>query len=185
MERILPYLSSERIRRAERFHREADRLMSLGGAYLVEKYACSYREVYLNNYGKPLAPGVFFNLSHSRDLVALAVSGCAPVGIDLEYEDRNWSEELSRHCFSTEELILAEHMDHPLRFFVAKESLAKAEGSGLTNSLKEIPAIPLEGRVYYRGTDYYRRQWERPGCFVSITQKDHDFLIEEVIHDEW
>jgi len=103
--------------------------------------------------GKPLLGPPFgethFNLSHCRDLAAVAVS-CAPVGIDLEARTR-----------ATDLLGCEESFCHPLEIqrlpgdkpdraaalleiWTAKEAVLKAHGTGLLTPPQEV-AVDLSG----------------------------------------
>jgi 4'-phosphopantetheinyl transferase len=103
-----------------------------------------------NRYGRPAivgaAPGLVFNLSHTRGLAALAVSRDCDLGIDVETADRpSATHDLAGRYFSPSEAafvraggaLLAE------RFFAVwtlKEAYIKARGMGL--------ALPLDGFSY-------------------------------------
>lgn len=92
----------------------------------------------------PEARGLAFNLSHTRGLIALAVSRDREVGVDVEHLSvRNVSLGIAHRFFSPREVRdLAEVPDHAQqhRFFeywTFKESYIKARGMGLS--------LPLDG----------------------------------------
>lgn len=89
--------------------------------------------------GKPYLPGIdlHFNLSHSEDRAALAVSGLEFIGIDIERFDRRVDVDgLSRRCFRESEIARFAGMDEEEKqraFFwvwTAKEARMKATGDG-------------------------------------------------------
>lgn len=93
--------------------------------------------------GKPAALGAEISVSHSGDLVAVAVSAGHdnPLGVDVElYKNRNFMR-LARHYFAAEEVAELESLKGDeqsscfFRFWVLKESLAKYLGSGLSSTL--------------------------------------------------
>jgi 4'-phosphopantetheinyl transferase len=89
--------------------------------------------------GKPYLPGIdlHFNLSHSEDRAALAVSSLESIGIDIERFDRRVDVDgLSRRCFRESEIArfagMAEEEKQRAFFWVwtAKEARMKATGDG-------------------------------------------------------
>nr|WP_255699726.1 4'-phosphopantetheinyl transferase superfamily protein [Jiella avicenniae] len=108
-----------------------------------------------NRYGRPaigadqadLAPGLVFNLSHTRGLVALAVGKDCDLGVDVEWISRE--NELARLCdryFAPGEAAYvragegAELTERFFAFWTLKEAYIKARGMGL--------ALPLDGFAY-------------------------------------
>ncbi len=136
----------ERVR-AARFVFERDRRhfiaahaglrLVLGGLLGIEASAVALVE---DGNGKPRlagTPPVFFNLSHSHGLAAVAVSGQFEVGLDIE---RLRPTDLSGvvSCFSAHEraalagLPQEAHASHALIAWTRKEAFVKATGLGLT-----------------------------------------------------
>jgi 4'-phosphopantetheinyl transferase len=107
---------------------------------------------------KEVDPRVHFNLSHSGDLALLAVTGCAPIGVDLEQQrDLHDMDALVQRFFSpTEQTAYGQHpaserSDCFYRIWTRKEAVIKANGSGLSAPLSafDVPASPLA-------------EWEQP-----------------------
>ena len=154
--------------RVERTRQRKDRLRTvladaLARKMLAEAMGCTPEEVrfcYAEN-GKPSVEGgaFFFSITHSDDLVAVAVHD-APIGIDVEHI-REVSPRLARrYCCDEENFYIFgheakdtdfEHMastDIRMRFFevwTAKEAVVKASGEGL-HHLRAIntTALPFE-----------------------------------------
>lgn len=115
--------------------------------------------------GKPGLVGgeCCFNLSHSHDWLALAVSRSGPVGVDVEFHGRrNRLEDLARHYFSPEEQAGLAGLSGPARrarFFMLwtlREAYAKALGGSLWDTLSGTrvgwsesgkPQLHLSGRA--------------------------------------
>ena len=108
-----------------------------------------------NRYGRPsivaeqarLVPGLVFNLSHTRGLVALAVGRDCDLGIDVEWIDRQSRlSDLCTRYFADDEtayVLAAEGDELTERFFAfwtLGEAYIKARGMGL--------ALPLDGFAY-------------------------------------
>ena len=100
-------------------------------------------------YGKPrLASGqgrrLHFNASHSRDLLAVAVSAAGPVGIDIEHARRIDSAWLAESWFSPREyaswrwLPAGFRHDAFFRLWCRKEAFIKALGLGLAMPLDQF-----------------------------------------------
>ena len=90
-------------------------------------------------HGKPrLINGPQFNLSHSGDVMMLAISGAGPVGVDIDRRgrlDSDWSAVTTRTFSEGERAQLqrmpeADRPDAALRGWVRKEAYAKARGAG-------------------------------------------------------
>jgi len=93
-----------------------------------------------NAWGKPaaIAPaaGPAFNLSHSGDCIAIAVSD-TEIGIDIErLRPMHHADDVARHVFHPEELRWLARQPDALRAFLRlwtlKESLLKAVGTGFS-----------------------------------------------------
>lgn len=88
----------------------------------------------------------YFNLSHSRDRLLLAVSGISPVGVDLEHHDTTRPFlALAQRFFHPEEVEAMKAMTEEAarrqfyRAWVAKEALLKVQGFGLKGGLAHWP----------------------------------------------
>lgn len=170
------YCGAEAVCRAERFAKEKDQLLSLGGAYLIRRFVGDMSELTYNSAGKPFSSKAFFNLSHSEELIGIAIAS-EPTGLDIEKcSDEN--NDLEQFCLSEDEMQL--HLPF-LACFTAKEALVKAQGDGLPDDLKSVPCIPLEGPVVYKDSLYYRKQLDINGYYASVCLKNIDFKLQE----EW
>jgi 4'-phosphopantetheinyl transferase len=145
-------LSAEERARAARFHFERDRvrytasrvvLRSILGRYLETDPAALIFE--RGPHGKPALAGpvttLRFNLSHSEDLLLLAVAHAREVGVDLEaMRESVHFEMLSDHYFAPEDawaLRTAPAPERTWKFFelwTRTEAQLKARGLGLTEN---------------------------------------------------
>lgn len=148
-------LSQDEATRAARFHfdRDRDRYVRARG-FLRRSLATPLgttpdRLVFTySNTGKPgLADGPQFNLSHSADRAALAVSKAGPVGVDIEVLDRKSRmtddlDGLMARCFGAEECraitAAPDRLARFLEFWTAKEARMKLTGEGLGMDPQEI-----------------------------------------------
>ena len=152
MEHGWPLISEDERERAARFYMDVHRSFFLSGRAMVRRILARYvaeaaAEIRFvqGEFGKPSlasnGAGVEFNVSHSGDLLLIAVS-TRPVGVDVE----RWKEtsdllELADHFFSPTE---REHLRALPRdgivagFFAAwcrKEAYLKASGTGISGGL--------------------------------------------------
>lgn len=107
-------------------------------------------------FGKPYLPDyptVQFNLSHSADYFALAITYDAPVGIDVElFKARKNYTGLAEKCFAKDELIFWNSLpkdrqaDVFFRFWTCKEAVVKATGRGIALGLSQC-VIDLDGKA--------------------------------------
>ena len=144
-------------------------------------------ETTTNEYGKPLSNKCFFNISHSKGVVVLAVSQKHDVGVDVEVI-REKDEDLVRYISSDEEY---EFIKNELDFFSVwtnKESLVKCLGTGIRNKVKNIPSLPLNGKKEFNGETFYSKVIKNNDYLISLTIKDKndfdfDLIMEEIRND--
>ena len=152
-------ITSEELSKVDRFLYEEDRIASLVARAMVRTVLAHYigcrpEDICLSTSptGKPrLAdrPCPQFNLSHTRDLVVLAVSASIPVGVDTEM-NRPIPDflQIAERYFAREEsetLTRLPPEDATARFYdlwMLKESYLKACGLGLHFPLKDCVFIP-------------------------------------------
>jgi 4'-phosphopantetheinyl transferase len=151
---LISLLSDDERVRASRFFGARDREQFIVGRARLRQILASYLTVppetirfSYGKHGKPQLAGYpgapSFNLSHSGDVAALAVSGCGAVGIDVE-QLRPVGTEIGRRFFTdTENAILARlsgrrRLENFFRCWTRKEALVKADGKGLTGGLARI-----------------------------------------------
>jgi len=107
--------------------------------------------VWTDDSGKPHAHGPWQNqthekvdisIAHTSSLVVAAIAINGRIGIDIERIGRDLSEDFSRSVFTSEEHDLAAQSGEGptalLRFWCAKEALAKALGTGLRYSPSDL-----------------------------------------------
>ena len=170
-------LPANRVDKARRFVSRDAEWLSLAAGYLISRYVGDYR---IDADGKPCADGIFFNVSHSGDVAALAVSTANEVGLDIEKITDREDARLAAYCLCEGEYEAYLGGTPFLQLFTAKESLAKAEGHGLKRDVKSIPALPTDGAVVYLGRRYYRHPLALDGYLGAVTLLDEDFNIVTV-----
>jgi len=148
--------------KADKLHFEEDRNTSLIchtilRLILSNKLNTDLSEIRILDEGnrKPHLEGdwLFFNISHTRDAFAFAISECSEIGIDLEKMDRSIDfNSIARKFFSSRELafILDSPADSRNRFFLLwtrKEALLKALGTGIISNPSNVEVLS-QGKVF-------------------------------------
>jgi 4'-phosphopantetheinyl transferase len=150
-----PYLDQRDRERAGQFRFEEDHARFVLGRCLVRKCLGLYLrrnaetiELAYTDRGRPLLANdetVQFSISHTHDLVAIALTAGAQIGIDLEYvqPDLNFVE-LAARIFSQDDLQTFQALsprEMPAAFFRAwtrKEAYLKARGEGIGERLRQV-----------------------------------------------
>jgi 4'-phosphopantetheinyl transferase len=152
-------LNEEDKRRVGRFRFPEDRARFILGRMLLKE---TLQEMGMNpglplrltltSRGRPVLEGepqVHFSLSHSGDMVGMALTLQGSVGIDLELISRQIKlDSLADRIFSTADLRLFQELDAKektaafFRAWTGKEAVLKAGGLGIAEGLKKI-SIPL------------------------------------------
>jgi 4'-phosphopantetheinyl transferase len=148
-ERLAATLTAQEWGRFNGYHRPADRERFLLGRGCLRQWLGWWQnrapdavELALGAHGKPHSPGgPEFNLSHSGDLILVALHPCQPVGVDVEQlrPDLNW-EPIARRMFAADrvrELLQCPAAEQPLAFlqhWCQLEATHKATGVGLAGA---------------------------------------------------
>jgi 4'-phosphopantetheinyl transferase len=152
--------ASDRVR-AARFRRQEDRMrFMLGRALLAAMlrehldYPAAPFEFAFTEHGRPYLaanPAIAFSISHAGDIVGVALTTTARVGLDVESLDRRVElVPLAERIFSAADLArfktLPENARHRAFFhaWTGKEAVLKAKSVGLFGGVEEI-SVPLDG----------------------------------------
>ena len=145
-------------------------------------------------HGKPYLldfPELAFNLSHTGNYLALAVTRNAEIGLDIEQpRPRKNLPGLAEKCFAGNEfsywrqLSESEHLSTFFRFWTAKEAFVKATGRGISLGLNQCAvdhetwtgfhAVPDE---YRPASDWFLR------CF-DLTDSVYGAMVIKSVHLE-
>jgi len=175
-------LSAEELNRAESFFSESLRLNYITAHAFLRNVLSYYigvepaEIVFKKDINKkPLIAyppaSVHFNLSHSGDAVAVAVSKY-PVGVDIEHIKQNFNfNEIIRSYFSSKERkLITDSPELPIQFFrlwTRKESLLKATGEGISDALSQIEVCDGENSAPFP-EDFFVRSFEKNDLCISI-----------------
>lgn len=152
-EASLPLLSPQRREQTLRFKHELGRRTCVAAYLLLRKalhevYGITEKPIFeYGEHGKPFIighPEIHFNMSHCKEAAICAVSD-RPIGVDVE-SVREYKESLARYTMNEEELHQIINAPRPdvafTRLWTMKEATAKMTGTGISNHMKDILAIP-------------------------------------------
>lgn len=158
--RDLSVLSADEHVRALRFHRHEDRVRAVATRAALRRLlaSCVRRTpeslcFAVNRHGKPRIDdedGVEFNVSHSGSYALIALSTLGPIGVDIEHLDRRLNvKQLGSYVFTRLERLVALQESNEAHDFlarwVAKESVLKALGQGISEHLQTVSILPGNG----------------------------------------
>lgn len=165
----LSLLSEDERMRSLRFHRHEDRVRSvvtraalrrmLGSRVMLPPDKLRF---VANRYGKPRLYGdwgIEFNVSHAGHFALIAFSTSGKIGVDIEYRNREIdANSLSEYVFSPLERQsrsqTREENEDFMERWVAKESVLKALGLGVSEHLQAVSILPGAGKSYEIAHDH-------------------------------
>lgn len=161
-----------RLTKVQSLKKEEDKIRSVAAFLLLERALQDLGipfvpEFAYEEFGKPYLPGypVHFSLSHTKNAVACAVSGC-PIGVDVQEKVEYSSRLADKICSDAECKALEKAKDKALALtalWTKKEALAKCNGKGLRERFSA-----LEGEVF---------TLHRPGYCLSVTEENPEICI--------
>ncbi len=163
----------ERMRQAEKYRFEKDRLLCIGGGILM-KHVVGIRdesEIRQGQYGKPYATGYpGFNLSHSGEWCILSKGDCE-IGVDIEIiDEKNLS--AASAVYTPRELnwMNDDLLERFYQLWTWKESLIKALGTGMSLEPKTFTVLPfIEGQpVHMYGKSWFPASGSIAGYRFSV-----------------
>ena len=184
----LGFLSSAEKLRYDQYHPKAARLFLISRVLvktvLADKLGISPHEVnlLLHPNGKPFVEGskaVYFNLTHSADVIILAVTEEREIGVDIEQVDREfeWMRVDSVLAPIEIEWIKENELTDPFsvyqRFFqiwTLKEAYIKCTGEGMSRHLKKLNFHVLPEHIQFLDS-------------TNDAQKTEEYYFESYIYD--
>ena len=166
------YLKQDLIK-LERYRIDKVKKEKAASLLFKNKYIGKY---FINEFGKPISNDIYFNISHSHGLVVFTKDK-NPIGIDVE-KVRDVDEKMINFISSDME---KEYIKNNINFYeiwTAKESLMKNIGTGIRTTIKDIPALPINGKKEYKDKKYYSKSIRYQDYIISVTREsDEDFDI--------
>ena len=164
--------------------------------YILKQYGLDEEEVKCGWNGKPEIEGIFFNLSHSKNMVICAVSDKV-VGCDIEQISEAPERVVDRFFCETEMGYLSKFVGQEknkefYRLWTMKESYMKMTGEGMSLALNQFELHFGETVQIYRNGSlqdcflkgYELAQDESRQYRISVCSEEDDFA-EQVIFKKW
>ena len=179
----LAYITEEDKMNALKFKNIKDQKQHIISSYFKRKYI---KDFFIDDNKKPKSNSIFFNISHSENLVGIAI-GNVELGLDIEYKNKERKKDLINYTCNEEEIKFINDESDFYKLWTSKESLLKCLGTGLVNNIKEVNALPLDGIKKYRDNVFYSHYIDYLDYSISVTIKgDKNFnfriVIEEVAY---
>lgn len=169
------FLLEEDLKTINSFKHEETKEEKIASLFLKKKYIGDY---FIDSHGKPLSEKTHFNISHSKGMVALAISQDNEIGLDIE-KIRSFELSMADYISSKEERAYIKDEKSFFEVWTNKESLLKARGSGVTTRLNEISALPINGPRNYCFQQYMTKNFIYKDCVVSIcVEGSEEFEVE-------
>lgn len=153
-------LPPERQAKIARYRFEKDKLLSLAAGLLIRR-AIGDSPIFFGEHDKPYAKnGVFFSVSHSGSVAAIAVDH-VEVGLDVEQlPDKSRLKIADRFYHPAERAYVKEAEDQCRAFceiWTRKEAVLKMTGEGISTDLTafDTTALPLNEQLYTSSLDNY------------------------------
>jgi 4'-phosphopantetheinyl transferase len=190
-------ITPEKQQRLNKVRSDIDRKTGTYAEILVRSLICrtlnvKNKDIILlkNEYGKPFLkdfPEFHFNISHTRNALAVAVSG-EPIGVDIE-RIREVNLNISKRVFTENErsYVFEEESGKELRFFniwTKKEAVAKRAGKGLSMNFKSFDVLsdgPSNHLSTFRIDNYVMSVCSNK----KLDGNDLNRITEEELHEQW
>jgi 4'-phosphopantetheinyl transferase len=169
---VLQELPNERQKKILNCKQKQKRLQSLAAGRLLQnvlsQYGISSEEIYHDENGKPMVPGIYFNLAHSGEVVVCAVSE-KPVGCDIERIKEAPKRVVSSFCSTLEKAYLKQFEGEEynrafFRIWTKKESYLKMIGIGIRVPLNNVEV-----------QDCYIQEYLMDGYQITVCAEENDF----------
>lgn len=173
----VPLVTSDDLNYAMHYRKTLDKKQHIISRYFKRKYV---PDCYSDQNDKPLSKNIFFNISHSGDIVVIALCESSDIGVDIEYKSDAEGTSVRNYICSPDELEFIKDDEDFYKVWTSKESLLKCVGSGLVNELKKVNALPIDGKKEYCGKTFYSHYVSYMEDYsISVTIKsEFDFKIE-------
>lgn len=137
---------------------------------------------YISARGKPLSKTKFFNISHSKGIVAIAIAG-KDVGIDLEVI-RPVDKSLKEFVTSKDEKKVIHDDASFFEVWTNKESLLKCTGSGIKGNMDKVPSLPFNNVKFYDGLYFFSRTIIYKEFVITVTRSSSDPFEIEIVEEK-
>lgn len=173
------YLKDQDIKRMEKYKTPLKQKQILFSSILKNKFIDG--DITHNEYGKPLNDKIYFNISHSKDYVIMALTKEQEIGVDIEYIKDKLNDDLIDYVLNEKEkdfvnLIKTKNFYY---LWTRKEAILKCIGRGIVKNLKQIDGLN-------ENNEYILHTYFLNGYVYTIALKNqgNDYSINLKIFDE-
>lgn len=178
----ISYINEEDKINALKYKKIIDQKQHIISSYLKRKYVKDY---FLDEHKKPKSNNIFFNVSHSENLVGIAIANIE-VGLDIEFKNKERKDKFINYTCSDDEIKFIKDESDFYKLWTSKESLLKCLGIGIVNNIKEVNALPLNGIKKFRDDIFYSYYIDYIDYSISVTIKgDKNFELELIEEDAY
>ena len=143
------FIKVDDIKKMNKYKYDLRKMQFITSTALKNKYIKD--DIYYNEHGKPLSKNIYFNISHSHNLVAFIISNKYEVGIDIELIKDNVKDKLINYVCNDEEIKEIRNDNNKFYYcWTRKEAVLKCSGKGIIKDLKNV----LDNHDYYLYSDY-------------------------------
>lgn len=150
---------------------------------VLHKHGIHIENIRYGKNGKPEIDDIFFNISHSKDMVICAISGKSSVGCDIEFISQVKDGIIQRFFTQNERqyLNLFENGIKQKEFFrlwTIKESYIKMTGYGMNMPLNSFDVVIDEFVKIYRNQKLCLcniKEYDVPGYCLSVCANESEF----------
>ena len=184
-----------RKKKVDAYKPQRSKQLSLGAGILLnralEDIGITDYEVELGEREKPHIKGrddVFFNISHSKDVVILGISD-HEIGVDVE-KTKHFKDSLINYVFGPSDLDVAKELSDDrdisfTRLWTVKESIMKHSGKGIALEPKGISLRLEEGKIKASSAGYDCEalnliSFEIPDYQITVCSEYSDFVMIRV-----
>ena len=162
-------LSEKRKAEIDRLKCKEDKIRSLVAGLLIRYvFGEGEKKVEFSQHGKPyIKDRQKFNLSHSNDMVIIAVD-TEEIGVDVEFV-KDIKNGAIKRCFTTEEQSWLEENYSSINFYklwTGKESVMKATGLGFLQKPKTFSVLPISNGAHQINDKKYYLNWKEIGDYT-------------------
>ena len=182
---ILKTLPDIRVDKINKLQNNKEKVLSYGASLLINKYVLNGDKsaYFVDSNGKPYSTtGLEFNLSHSDNMIILAVSE-NKIGCDIQkFSERNF-ERMAKFVFHKNEVVLLKFADNKadtfLKLWTKKEAFLKLIGTGFTKNATDIDLS--KDKYTENSKEYYFFHWKADDYYISICTENSNIQIKNFI----
>lgn len=182
---ILKTLPDIRVDKINKLQNNKEKVLSYGASLLINKYVLNGDKsaYFVDSNGKPYSTtGLEFNLSHSDNMIILAVSD-NKIGCDIQKFSEINFERMAKFVFHKNEVDLLSFANNKadtfFKLWTKKEAFLKLIGTGFTRNATNIDLS--QDKYTENSKEYYFFHWKADDYYISICTENSNIQIKNFI----